>query len=138
MLEGNYEVDAATGCWNWVGPKGPRSYGMIWRSGQAILAHRAAWESRNGLIPPGMVIRHRCDNPKCVNADHLLIGTQQQNVDDREERNRGTAGRGQKITADAARSIRADTRKQREIAASYGISRGVVAKIKAGWIWRSA
>lgn len=83
-------------CLIWTGCKNRDGYGKISRNGQERLVHRLAWEDANGPIPEGMVIRHRCDNPSCHRADHLLLGTHADNVRDRVER----AGRKSKLSAD--------------------------------------
>lgn len=55
-------------------------------------AHRLIWEIHNGAIPPGMIVRHSCDNRRCINIAHLLIGTINDNVQDRVERGRSAIG----------------------------------------------
>jgi hypothetical protein len=50
--------------------------------GNKINSSRATWIETNGPIEEGLVVRHTCDNPECVNIDHLLLGTQQQNITD--------------------------------------------------------
>jgi hypothetical protein len=50
--------------------------------------HRIVWELHNNKSAKGYVIRHTCDNPRCINPKHLVIGTDVQNVQDRQQRNR--------------------------------------------------
>jgi hypothetical protein len=86
------------GCWEWVGAN-KEGYGIVgfWDSKKKITrtvkAHRISWELKNGPIPKlagihGGVIRHTCDNRSCVNPNHLLLGTQADNVKDQVERGR--------------------------------------------------
>jgi len=80
-----------TGCLEWVAKaKANGGYGTlcVGRRGQ-IRAHRAAWSLANGLIPDGVYVCHRCDNPLCCNLDHLFLGTPKQNMLDKEAKGRG-------------------------------------------------
>lgn len=71
-------------CWPWSGNKAWGGYGkFIYLDGPATTAHRASWEVYNKKkAPKGMVICHRCDNPPCVNPDHLFLGTHKDNAMD--------------------------------------------------------
>lgn len=78
-------------CWPWLGSQDGRRYGQMSSGpggGSPIKAHRVSWIIANGPIPEGMNILHRCDNPPCVNPNHLLPGTQKQNIQDASERGR--------------------------------------------------
>jgi hypothetical protein len=74
-----------TPCIEWTGVRFARGYG---RTSLGEYAHRLAWEAEHGPIPAGMVVRHRCDNPPCVNVDHLQLGTQAENLADMVARGR--------------------------------------------------
>lgn len=71
-------------CWLWQGAtNGTNDYGTLGIRGRTLYAHRVAWEEANGRpVPAGLVVRHSCDNPPCINPAHLDVGTQQDNVDD--------------------------------------------------------
>ena len=73
----------AEGCWQWNGYKLPHEYGTFAVARcQMRLAHRVAWELTNGEIPEGMRVIHSCDNPSCVNPEHLRLGTAKDNTRD--------------------------------------------------------
>lgn len=79
---------AGNGCWEWRGPRSARGYGSLNTADGRLYAHRVAYELHNGPIPDGLVVRHKCDNPPCVNPNHLEIGTQLDNIQDSVERGR--------------------------------------------------
>jgi hypothetical protein len=58
-------------------------YGQVWFRGNNWRAHRVAWTKANGEIPDGLWVLHKCDNPACINVDHLFLGTAKDNADDR-------------------------------------------------------
>lgn len=91
-----------TVCWRWLGATRSRGYGQFRYKGEVFYSHRVAWELANSQeIPEGLVVRHACDNPICVNPSHLLIGTQKDNTRDIYERGRDRHPRG----SDAGRSV---------------------------------
>ena len=69
-------------CHVWTGTRYVSGYGRVKWQGKPIRAHRYAYERDHGPIPDGLVVRHKCDNPPCVNPEHLEIGTYQDNVND--------------------------------------------------------
>lgn len=93
VMEHNGWTVTATGCWEYDGPRFARGYGQVKAEGQnPRLAHRISYEHFNGEVPEGLLVRHRCDNPPCVNPEHLLIGTSGDNARDRSSRGRSANG----------------------------------------------
>jgi hypothetical protein len=85
-------------CWPWVGTTLPSGYGKFNSRGEWFLAHRRSYELEHGEIPTGLIVRHSCDNPSCVNPRHLLVGTHKDNTQDMIARGRDNfAGRGSLI-----------------------------------------
>ncbi len=93
-------INKTENCWLWTGCIGKWGYGNFRLINKTVLAHRLSWMLHNGEIPNEMFVCHSCDNPACVNPDHLWIGTHQDNIDDMMEKGRyvsGTKGKTWKI-----------------------------------------
>lgn len=80
------------GCWEYQGHLNRKGYGQLRSWGSVLPAHRASWLLSYGQIPIGMQVLHRCDNPPCVNTDHLFLGTIADNMRDRDEKGRVARG----------------------------------------------
>lgn len=129
------------GCWEWQGAKSVAGYGRISFDGVRWAVHRLMAHIKISDVADTAVVCHRCDNPSCVNPEHLFIGSQKDNVDDRDLKGRRNQARGEaqgssKLTEKQVSAIRLDSRKQLIIASEYGISRAHVGNIKANRAWK--
>jgi len=84
-------------CWLWTGSIGNTGYGQLRVNRKTVRAHRVSWELHNSKILSGMCVLHKCDNPPCVNPDHLFLGTHKDNASDREYKERGNHARGSAV-----------------------------------------
>lgn len=131
-IDGKYTVDPDTGCWNWDLALCYRGYGRVAYKGKARRAHRVSYMLAHGDDSvAGKLVCHTCDNRKCVNPAHLYAGTQSDNMNDMQRRNRHPR---RKLTDEEVAAIRKDRRLQKDIASSYGVSRSLICQIKAGKI----
>lgn len=129
------------GCRNWTGTRNKWGYGYFWLNGKMRRAHKVAWETVNGPVPDGALIMHRCDNPACVNPDHLSLGSQQDNNDDMQRKGRNRQPQGERhgsarLTADDVQIIRRSQEQSSVLARQFGVSYYTVRKIRLGLKWR--
>ena len=110
-----------------------------------VAKHRLAYCEANGVSLEsidGLVIRHICDNPRCINPAHLIVGTQKDNINDMLERGRNSVGENRplhKLTAEQVVSLRKDRQAGascRVLAKRYGISPTTVSRISRGVNWK--
>jgi hypothetical protein len=127
------------GCWEWTGCKQRTGYGRFRLAGWTQMAHRVAWELVHGLIPKGMQVLHRCDNPGCVNPNHLFLGTQTDNIYDMTAKGRhyrGERHKSAKLTESDVISIRMFDIPTRALSNLYGVNRASIRAIKRGEKWK--
>lgn len=157
-----------TGCWWWAAAYDRDGYGLITVVGPRRLkkAHRVAWELYRGAIPAGLCVLHACDADRapgdtsyraCVNPAHLFLGSNQENIADRDSKGRQAAGDrsgprrypesyprgeahgGAKITAAVAAAIKQSHCRGtaiRALAREFGLARSTIKKIVTGKTWR--
>lgn len=133
-----FKVDVGSGCWVWTRSRDRGGYGEFRLRGKRVRAHRYSWELKNGPVPEGMCVCHTCDNPSCVNPDHLFLGDQSVNMKDCSRKGRAAFGErtaNAKLTEDDVRSIKLDRRTTRAIATAYGVGQSTIAGIKTGRRW---
>jgi len=84
----NAKIDKTGNCWIWTGHIDMWGYGKSNYNGRAGSTHRISWMLNRGDIPIGMCVLHKCDNPSCVNPEHLFLGTHKDNAQDRSSKGR--------------------------------------------------
>ena len=87
-----FSVQKSSACWLWEAAINPYGYGVFKVQNKVVLAHRYSYELHLGKIPKGKLIMHSCDNPKCVNPEHLSVGTIDDNMADRQRKKRHASG----------------------------------------------
>lgn len=131
-------------CWVWNGCVDSWGYGHFKVSGVVRRAHRFSWEMAREPVPPHLVVCHRCDNPPCVNPDHLFVGTQADNIRDMAAKGRlrwvcgEKSGRSVLSESDVLR-IRerlSSGTKHAVLANEFSVSRQLISAINTGRIWR--
>jgi hypothetical protein len=137
------KVDKQDTCWVWTASCNPKGYGQFLVNKVPRRAHRLSWEMHNGPIPAGMQVLHRCDNPSCVRPEHLFLGTNNDNMQDKITKGRGRAARHEKqgkarLTTRQVVEIRClrGVISQLSIANIYDISSTAVHYIVADKTWR--
>lgn len=96
-------------CWAWTGHKDRDGYGITWVKPKTIKAHRLIFNLIRGPIPSGMLVCHKCDNPGCVNPEHLFLGSNSENIQDSISKGRWACGEskcGSKLTDGDVKEIR--------------------------------
>jgi len=144
-------VDCSGDCWLWTGPRHSRTQYGFFRQGSrqelssiSTYAHRVSWELTRGPIPEGLCVLHKCDNPPCVNPEHLWVGTHTDNMRDMMSKGRHVAHPGEangsaKLTPEQVRDIRRRyvPRKVslRSLAEKYHVSESLVHALVTRRLW---
>ena len=130
-------------CWNWDNP-GKRGYGYVYVCGKMLRAPRVAYILWVGEIPEGLNILHSCDNPACVNPEHLRVGGQSENIRESFEKGRHTLVKGErngksKLTDAAVLNIRklydVDGLSLRKIGTLFGVGHTTICNVVRGKTW---
>jgi hypothetical protein len=130
-----------SGCWLWLNSVDKNGYGWASVKHRTKKAHRLAWEGRHGSIPDGMCVCHKCDNPGCVNVDHMWLGTNVENTKDRSRKGRSHRANGEsqwmsRLTEAAVVDIRSSPETGRALARRYGVTFQTISDIRRGTRWK--
>lgn len=142
------QYDESTGCTLYIGFRTKKGYGKLSIGKRKLRAHRAA-AFVAGLLPSldsPLLVRHKCDNPPCIDDKHLLVGSAQNNSNDMVERGRqgkpelcvkrGEKNGNSKLTEALVKEIRASQETSKLIAARIGVTPALVNMVRRGQIWR--
>lgn len=131
-----------TPCWEWQGHIHKNGYGRLTNKRVTGYAHRFIWQAFNGEIPAGMDVCHHCDNRKCVNPDHLFLGSRKDNMQDAKIKGRlqrGVDRYNSVLTEDVvrrARTMRASGTPVKSIASHFNVAPQTIGKAILGQTWR--
>lgn len=139
------KVNKTGTCWLWIGHTNHFGYGMIKHNYRHLRAHRVSWELHFGKIPDGLLVCHHCDNPPCVNPEHLFLGTDKDNMGDARKKNRvfmahGTKSGCAKLTEKQVIEIRHlyDSKQlnQTQLANRFGVNHRTINYIVLRYTWK--
>jgi len=138
-----YIEDESTGCWTWIKCLSKDGYGFIHDYVEDKIklkrAHRASWEIFRGPIPDRLCVLHKCDNTKCVNPEHLWLGTNNENMKDMSIKKRASWGIKNhlcKLSEFQVKEIRKMKGTHKSIANKFRVSSTLISFIKNNLIWK--
>jgi HNH endonuclease len=140
---------AANGCHIWIQSVDRWGYGAAYWEGKRWIAHRLSWTAHNGPIPAGLLVLHRCDNPNCINPDHLWLGTNDDNMADMKAKGRARNGvmagtykpkkghrfsmpQRRKLSWEQVQEIRDSKRTYEQLGRQFGVSDATIWRVKKG------
>jgi hypothetical protein len=140
-LEAFTMPEPMSGCWLWMGSSDVRGYALVFDGHNKRVSRIVLSRKVGRVLCRDEFACHTCDNPCCVNPDHLFVGTHLENLADATRKGRMARGErhpGSKLTEEIVRVIRAEppSVSARELAARFGVCEGVVASVRRGRGWR--
>lgn len=129
-------------CWEWTAGLDGHGYGSFKLYGVSNISHRVAWFLTYGNFSKEL-LRHTCDNPKCCNPNHLLEGTQSDNVKDMIIRERNATGerngRSKLSESDVSEIWKKieEGRSDTSISKEYSVNRRAIYSIRNGISWKN-
>ncbi|WP_051305073.1 HNH endonuclease signature motif containing protein [Chitinilyticum litopenaei] len=134
-------------CQEWAGYIAKSGYGLVWHSGKTRQVHRVSYELHKGPITDGLHVMHICDNRKCINPGHLVLGTRADNMADmiakkRDVKAKGVSHPNAKLSPEIAAEIRRRyipydrTNGSSALSREFGVSQGAVYACIRGVTWQ--
>lgn len=143
-LGANVEIDSVTGCWEWTARRDKDGYGDVYIDRHRFRAHRLSLVVWGTPAAPGEVVCHSCDNPPCINPDHLRPGTSADNASDRKARGRYGLNSGEKNGSASVTRAQVDEMRRRllteettcaDLAREFGVKSSAAHNILRGKTW---
>jgi HNH endonuclease len=142
-FDAKYIPEPNSGCWLWTAGLISNGYGQFCYPGhhRGGYAHRASWEIHHGEIPEGAHVLHRCDNPCCVNPDHLFLGSHDDNMADMKSKGRARTAVGEshpksRLTKEVVQEIRnSSNRSNVSWAKELGVAAQSISQIRLRQTW---
>lgn len=141
-LMNKIEINEINDCWNWKACKDKDGYGFFKFRLKQDKAHRVMWILIHGEIPEGLCVCHKCDNPSCVNPDHLFLGTNHDNMLDKARKNRNPFGEkvnthkfDEKTVLEIVRLYRTGLYRQKDLGKMFGVYQSTIGRIVRGDTW---
>lgn len=134
-----------SGCWLWNGTIDVNGYGRLGIGDDYWGAHRLSWVIKNGDVPEGLFVLHKCDVRNCTNPEHLFLGTYKDNLEDAIKKGRWVAGKGSAIGTSKLKESQVEQIKtlysttqitQAELASQFGVKENCIGHIVAGRSWK--
>lgn len=133
-----YVINQTSNCWEWKKPN-KQGYGRFYVNGTSTFAHRYAYEMYKGPIPDTYVVRHLCNNPSCVNPNHLDVGTTYENMQDKVLSNRQAKGKDHGravLTNTQIIQIYQSSKSNYDLATQYNVTPQLISFIRSGKNWK--
>ncbi len=145
LFHEKYTKGASGECWEWTRGKDPKGYGRVKIRGYFFIASRLSFLIHNGYLPDDLLVCHSCDNPGCVNPDHLWLGTHKGNMQDMISKGRqrwvgqGGASNPRAVLGEPQAKevidLIAAGLDNKTIAARYGVTHSSISNIRRGKTW---
>ena len=136
------DKNTSTECWHWTGTKDNRNYGVFYVNPKIVKAHRLALILDGTDVPSSKCVMHKCDNPQCVNPNHLSVGTLADNNQDKQNKMRHVYGEGNhtcKLSEQDVKNIRNTPRERGylvKLSEKYNVSKPTIEAIVYNKSWK--